>query len=142
MAVTASQLALLHIGDSRAYMLRAGDLFQVTHDHTVVQAMVDEGRLTKEEATSHPQRAMLLRFLDSRSATGLDMRLHQPNPGDRYLLCSDGISAVLSDSDIQRVLSSAPDPDNAVAQLMALVHQAGAPDNVSCVVADIDPGQP
>jgi serine/threonine protein phosphatase PrpC/DNA-binding transcriptional MerR regulator len=139
MAVTGSQLALVHIGDSRAYMLREGDLFQVTHDHTVVQALVDEGRLTKDEAASHPQRAMLLRCLDGRPATGLDLRLHQPDSGDRYLLCSDGVSAVISDNDIQRVLSTAADPEEAVTELMTLVHAAGAPDNVSCVVADIDP---
>jgi serine/threonine protein phosphatase PrpC/DNA-binding transcriptional MerR regulator len=138
LAVAGSQLALVHIGDSRAYLLRAGDLFQVTHDHTVVQAMVDEGRLTREEAASHPQRAVLVRCLDGRSAEGLDLHLHQPDPGDRYLLCSDGVSAVVPDDDLRRVLSTATDPENAVAQVMALVHQAGAPDNVSCVVADID----
>lgn len=139
MAVTGSRLALVHIGDSRAYLLRGGDLFQVTHDHTVVQAMVDEGRLTREEAASHPQRAMLLRALDGRSATGLDLRLHRPDPGDRYLLCSDGVSAVIPENDLQRVLCAAPDPEQAVTELMALVHRAGAPDNVSCVVADIGP---
>ncbi|MGH3246587.1 MAG: PP2C family protein-serine/threonine phosphatase [Trebonia sp.] len=101
--------------------------------------MVDEGRLTREEAVSHPQRALLLRALDGQPATAPRMRLHQPAPGDRYLLCSDGVSAVIPDSDIQRVLSTAADPDNAAEELMALVHGAGAPDNASCVIADIDP---
>jgi protein phosphatase len=139
MVVAGSHLALVHIGDSRAYLLRDAELFQITHDDTLVQAMVDEGRLTSEEAASHPQRAMLLRALDGRPATVPKMRLHQPRPGDRYLLCSDGVSAVIPDNDIQRVLSAAADPENAAAELMALVHGAGAPDNISCVVADIDP---
>jgi protein phosphatase len=139
MVVAGSHLALVHIGDSRAYLLRDAELLQITHDDTVVQAMVDEGRLTKEEAASHPQRAMLLRALDGQPAAVPEMRLHQPSPGDRYLLCSDGVSAVIPDNDIQRVLSVAADPENAAAELMALVHGAGAPDNVSCVVADIDP---
>jgi protein phosphatase len=137
MVVAGSQLALVHIGDSRAYLLRDGELFQITHDDTVVQAMVDEGRLTRDEAASHPQRAMLLRALDGQPATAPKTRLHQPRSGDRYLLCSDGVSAVIQDSDIQRVLSAAADPDKAAAELVALVHDAGAPDNVSCVVADI-----
>jgi len=139
MVVAGSHLALVHIGDSRAYLLRDAELLQITHDDTMVQAMVDEGRLAEEEAASHPQRALLLRALDGRPATAPQMRLHQPRPGDRYLLCSDGVSVVIPDKDIQRVLSTAADPENAVAELMALVHGAGAPDNVSCVVADIDP---
>jgi serine/threonine protein phosphatase PrpC len=139
MVVAGSQLALVHIGDSRAYLLRGGDLFQITHDDTVVQVMVDEGRLTREEAASHPQRAMLTRALDGRPATALETWLHQPSPGDRYLLCSDGVSAVLPEHEIQRVLAAAADPENAAAELVALVHEAGAPDNVSCVVADIGP---
>jgi len=140
MVVAGSQLALVHIGDSRAYLLRHGDLLQITHDDTVVQAMVDEGRLTKEEAASHPQRAMLVRALDGQQTASPQVHLHQPDPGDRYLLCSDGVSAVIPELDLQRVLSAAGDPEQAVTELMTLVHQAGAPDNVSCVVADIDPG--
>ena len=139
MVVAGSHLALVHIGDSRAYLLRGGELFQITRDDTLVQAMVDEGRLTREEAASHPQRALLLRALDGRRATAPQMDLHQPRPGDRYLLCSDGVSAVICDDDIQRVLSTAADPDDAAAELMTLVHGAGAPDNASCVVADIGP---
>ena len=135
-SVAGSQLALVHIGDSRAYLLRDAELFQITHDDTVVQAMVDEGRLTREEAASHPQRAMLLRALDGRPATVPAMRLHQPRPGDRYLLCSDGVSAVIPDNDIQRVLSVAADPENAAAELMALVHGAGAPDNVTVLIVE------
>ena len=139
MVVGASDLALVHIGDSRAYLRRDGELFQISHDHTVVQAMVDEGRLTRAEAASHPQRAMLLRALDGRAPSSPDVRLHRALPGDRYLLCSDGVWPVLADDDLRRVLCTAADPEAAVAELVALVHRAGAPDNVSCVVADVDP---
>jgi protein phosphatase len=139
MVWTERELALVHIGDSRAYLLRRGEMFQITHDHTYVQAMVDEGRLTAEEATSHPQRALLLRALDGRSTPVPDVRLHEALPGDRYLLCSDGLSAVLSDGQIHRTTAAAADPETAVAQLVALVRDAGAPDNVSCVVADVAP---
>ncbi|GAA2369106.1 MerR family transcriptional regulator [Streptomyces cuspidosporus] len=135
---TGSRLALVHIGDSRAYLLRDGELFQITHDHTVVQSMVDEGRLSPEEATSHPQRSLLLRALTGgRDAATADIRLHDAWPGDRYLLCSDGLSAVVPAEDVRRVVGSAPDPEGAVRQLVALANRAGGPDNVSCVVADV-----
>ncbi|MET7984344.1 MULTISPECIES: MerR family transcriptional regulator [unclassified Streptomyces] len=133
---TGSQLALVHIGDSRAYVLRDGGLFRITHDHTVVQSMIDEGRLTPEEAATHPQRAILLRALGA-AASVPDLRLHDVRPGDRYLLCSDGLSGVVPDEGIERLLTSAPDPDGAVRALVGAANDAGGPDNVSCVVADV-----
>lgn len=140
---TGSRLALVHIGDSRAYLLRDGELFRITHDHTVVQSMIDEGRLTAEEATTHPQRSLLLRALPT-DATGFapDLRLHDAHPGDRYLLCSDGLSTVVPDPDIQRTLASIADPESAVRALVSEANRAGGPDNVSCVVADlVHPGE-
>lgn len=134
---TGSQLALVHIGDSRAYLLRDGGLFQITHDHTLVQSMVDEGRLTPEEATSHPQRSLLARALTGEAGVTADIRLHDARPGDRYLLCSDGLSAVVPAEDIRGVVTSARDPEGAVRELVALANRAGGPDNVSCVVADV-----
>ncbi|MEY2244284.1 MerR family transcriptional regulator [Streptomyces sp. BF23-18] len=133
---TGSQLALVHIGDSRAYLLREGGLLRITHDHTVVQSMIDEGRLTPEEATTHPQRAILLKALGS-DANVPDLRLHDVRPGDRYLLCSDGLSTVVPDEGIERLLASAADPDAAVRALIGAANDAGGPDNVSCVVADV-----
>lgn len=133
---TGSQLALVHIGDSRAYVLRDGGLLRITHDHTVVQSMIDEGRLTPEEATTHPQRAILLKALGS-DANVPDLRLHDVRPGDRYLLCSDGLSTVVPDEGIERLLASAPGPDAAVRALIGAANDAGGPDNVSCVVADV-----
>jgi protein phosphatase len=134
-----SQLALVHIGDSRAYLLRDGELFQITHDHTLVQSMVDEGRLTAEEAASHPQRSLLVRALGVGGADGFrpDLDLREARAGDRYLLCSDGLSSVVATEEVHRVIGSTPDPGEAVDALIGLANGAGGPDNVSCVVADV-----
>ncbi|MFE3016927.1 MerR family transcriptional regulator [Streptomyces sp. NPDC059256] len=138
MVWTGSRLALVHIGDTRALLLRGGEVFHITHDHTLVQRMVDEGTLTREEADSHPQRALLLRALDGRETSArADLRLHEAQAGDRYLLCSDGLFSVVSDGAVQRVLASVEDPEAAVAELIALAHRAGGPDNIACVVADV-----
>jgi protein phosphatase len=135
---TGSHLALVHIGDSRAYLLRDGELFRITHDHTVVQSMIDEGRLSPEEAVAHPQPALLLKALTTgETVCAPDLRLHDAHPGDRWLLCSDGLPAVVPDAGIRRVLSTAPDPRSAAQALVAEANGAGGPDNVSCVVADV-----
>jgi protein phosphatase len=134
---TGSRLALVHIGDSRAYVLRDGELFRITHDHTVVQSMIDEGRLTPEEATAHPQRALLLKALTGDSSGTPDLRLRDALPGDRYLLCSDGLSGVVPDDRIRDLLAGTRSPDRAVESLVGAANDAGGPDNVSCVVADV-----
>ncbi|MFE7480734.1 MerR family transcriptional regulator [Streptomyces sp. NPDC057552] len=134
---TGSQLALVHIGDARVHLLRDGELFQITHDHTLVQSMVDEGRLTPEEAASHPQRSLLLRALGRGADGSPDLHLHDARAGDRYLLCSDGLPAVVTTEEIRRVLSKAGGPEQAVRELVALANDFGGPDNVSCVVADV-----
>jgi protein phosphatase len=134
---TGSQLALVHIGDSRVYLLRDGGLFQITHDHTMVQAMVDAGRLSPEEAASHPQRALLVRALGHGADGPPEMRLHDARPGDRYLLCSDGLSTVVRTDELRRVLSGTDEPEQAVRELIALANGAGGPDNISCVIADV-----
>jgi protein phosphatase len=136
---TGSQLALVHIGDSRAYLLRGGGLFQLTHDHSMVQSLVDEGRLTPAEAASHPQRAMLARAFTAEGATSpvADIRLQDALPGDRYLLCSDGLSSVVRAEVIREVLAAVDEPDAAVRDLVARANAAGGPDNVSCVIADV-----
>ncbi|MFI8881491.1 MerR family transcriptional regulator [Streptomyces sp. NPDC053813] len=158
-----AQLGLVHIGDSRAHLLRDGGLFRITHDHSAVQSMIDDGSLTEAEASSHPQRALLLRALvggddggsavptpderlqapderlqapDARLRTP-DVRLQEVRPGDRYLLCSDGLSAVVGGVETARVLAGADGPGTAVRELIALAVAAGGPDDVSCVVADV-----
>ncbi|MFD3922428.1 MerR family transcriptional regulator [Streptomyces sp. NPDC058595] len=134
---TGSRLALVHVGDTRAYLLRGGEVSRITHDHTLVQSMVDAGGLTAEEAMSHPQRSLLLRALDGgEDHARPDLRLHDVEPGDRYLLCSDGLFTVVSPDDLRRVLVTAPDPEDAVRELIALALAAGGPDNVACAVGD------
>ncbi|MGH3323463.1 MAG: MerR family transcriptional regulator [Streptomyces sp.] len=134
---TGSQLALVHVGDSRAYLLRDGELLQITHDHTLVQSMIDEGRITPEEAASHPQRSMLARALTGGGDVTPDLRLHDALPGDRYLLCTDGLSTVVPAEEVHRVISTVTDPEHAVRELIGLANRSGGPDNVSCVVADV-----
>ena len=100
---TGGRLALAHIGDSRAYLLRDGELIQITQDHTFVQTLVDEGRLTPEEAEQHPQRSVLMRVLsDVVDDVEPDLSMREARLGDRYLLCSDGLSGVVSYDTLQR----------------------------------------
>ncbi|KOV57968.1 protein phosphatase 2C domain-containing protein [Streptomyces sp. MMG1121] len=134
---TGSQLALVHIGDCRVYLLRDGELFQITHDHTMVQSMVDEGRISREEAASHPQRSLLVRALGHGADGTPDMRLHDAQREDRYLLCSDGLSTVVPTEEIHRVLSGIGEPKQVVRELIGLANGSGGPDNISCVVADV-----
>ncbi len=131
------RIALCHIGDSRAYMLRDGELYQITHDHTLVQRLQDEGRISPDEAATHPQRSLILRALDGRSEVEPDVSLREAQPGDRYLLCSDGLSGVVSAETLHRTLSTVTEPDGAVVQLVELANRGGGPDNITCIVADV-----
>src|SRR5262249_55481443 len=99
------RLGLVHVGDSRAYLLRDGLITQITHDHTFVQQLQDEGRITAAEAAVHPQRSLLLRALDGRSNPEPDLSVREVHLGDRYLLCSDGLSGVVPDSELHAALS-------------------------------------
>ena len=134
-----SQLALVHIGDTRAYLLRDGELFQITHDHTFVQSLVDEGRITADEAASHPRRSLLLRALDGRNVPTPDLSLHDAEVGGRYLLCSDGLSTVVETETVQHALRAIAEPEQLVRRLVELANQRGGPDNIACVVADVVP---
>jgi protein phosphatase len=131
------RVALCHIGDSRAYLLRDGELYQITHDHTLVQRLQDEGRISPDEAATHPQRSLILRALDGRSEAEPDLSLREARLGDRYLLCSDGLSVVVSAETLHRTLSTVTDPDQAVIQLVELANRGGGPDNITCIVADV-----
>ncbi|WP_433300171.1 MerR family transcriptional regulator [Actinoplanes sp. CA-030573] len=133
-----TQLALIHIGDSRAYLLRGGELTQLTQDHTWVRDQVDHGKLTPAEAAAHPQRALLTRALGAGpQPVEADLALRTALPGDRYLLCSDGLSASAPRDALLAALSSGAAPDETADRLVALAHEAGAPDNIAVVVADV-----
>ena len=134
-----SHLGLVHIGDSRAYLVRDGEVFQITKDHTLVQSLIDEGKITAEEAAVHPKRMLLLRALDGHNGTHPDLELHESKAGDRYLLCSDGLHGVVAHEDMSRTLLTVADPDDAASDLIRLALEGGAPDNVTCIVADVVP---
>ena len=132
-----TRVALCHIGDSRAYLLSGGELQQITHDHTLVQSLVDDGRISPDEAATHPQRSLLLRALDGSSDVEPDLSLREAQLGDRYLLCSDGLSGVVSEQVLHRTLATVAEPDDAVRQLIDLAMAGGGPDNITCIVADV-----
>ncbi len=131
-----SRLGLAHVGDSRAYLFRDGELHQITHDHTLVQLMVDEGRITPDEAGSHPQRSLITRALDGRGEVEPDLSVRDARVGDRYLLCTDGLSGVVTQTTMQEALGIA-DPEQVVERLVELALRGGGPDNVTCIVADV-----
>lgn len=131
------RIAVIHVGDSRAYLMREGTLSQITRDHTYVQSLVDAGRITAEEARRHPKRNLMLRAIDGNQIPERDLSIREALAGDRYLLCSDGLCGVVEDAELARVLREVPDPTAAVTELVDLALEAGAPDNVTAVVADV-----
>jgi serine/threonine protein phosphatase PrpC len=130
-----SRAGLVHIGDSRAYLLREGEFHQITKDDTYVQMLVDEGRISAEEAGSHPQRSLLTRAMDGRDIDP-EYSVRTVLPGDRYLICSDGLSGVVSEETIGETLREYVDPQQCVERLVALALRGGGPDNVTVIVAD------
>jgi serine/threonine protein phosphatase PrpC len=132
-----SRVALVHIGDSRAYLLRDREFHQITHDHTLVQTLVDEGRISPDDVATHPQRSMLLRALDGRADVEPDLSLREARLGDRYLLCSDGLSSVVSEETLHKTLATVASLDEVVLQLIELAIRGGGPDNITCIVADV-----
>jgi serine/threonine protein phosphatase PrpC len=132
-----SQLGLVHIGDSRAYLVRDSEVFQITHDHTIVQSLLDDGKITRAEISAHPQRWLLLRALTTGGDNTPDLQLREARAGDRYLLSSDGLHEVVDADSIARVLRTVGDPDQAAKDLIALAVSGGGPDNITCIVADV-----
>lgn len=130
-----SKLGMVHIGDSRAYLLRNGEFAQITKDDTYVQMLVDEGRISAEEASSHPQRSLLTRALDGRDVDP-EYSVRQVLPGDRYLICSDGLSGVVSADTIGDTMREYPDPQQCVERLVQLALRGGGPDNITVIIAD------
>jgi serine/threonine protein phosphatase PrpC len=129
------RLGLCHVGDSRAYLVRDGQMSQITHDDTFVQTLIDDGRITAEEANSHPQRSLLLRALNGQEVEP-DLSMREARAGDRYLLCSDGLSGVVSEETLAEALKD-PDPEATADRLIELALRSGGPDNVTVIVADV-----
>lgn len=133
-----NKLAMAHIGDSRAYLLREGELTQVTTDHSFVQHLVNTGKLTPEEAEHHPQRSVLLRVLgDFDMEIVPDLSVREARPGDRWMLCSDGLSGVVSHDTMADALRDVDDAGACAEKLVDLALRGGAPDNITVVVGDV-----
>lgn len=132
-----NKLILAHIGDSRAYLLREGRLAQITKDHSFVQTLIDEGRITEDEASTHPQRSVVTRVLTGDAGDEPDIGAREARLGDRYMLCSDGLSGFVALDTIEEILTAGISPGRAADDLVSLALRAGAPDNVTVVVADV-----
>ncbi|MDQ1550761.1 MAG: family protein phosphatase [Actinomycetota bacterium] len=134
-----NQIAMAHIGDSRIYRYRGGKLEQISTDHTFVQRLVDSGRITPEEAAVHPRRSVLMRVLgDVDAAPEIDTEVFETAPGDRWMICSDGLSSYVSDDKMEHVLATVPTAQDAAERLIKESLDQGAPDNVTVVLLDID----
>src|SRR5919112_3835372 len=130
------RIGVAHVGDSRGYLLRDGTLSQLTKDHTFVQSLIDEGRITEDEARTHPHRNLILRAVDGVHETDPDLFELDVEPGDRLLLCSDGASGVLTRERLADILGTGS-VDYAAVELVRASLEAGSSDNVTCVVADV-----
>jgi serine/threonine protein phosphatase PrpC len=130
------RVALLHVGDSRCYRLRGNTFEQLTHDHTVLQELLDSGTISISEAQDHPQRSMLTQVLMGEGSIAPVLMVYEVNSKDRFLLCSDGLSSVLTEKEIKSLLKKS-NRDEAVEALIEATYVNGAPDNVTVVVADV-----
>ena len=131
-----AELGLAHIGDSRAYLFRDGRLERLTHDHSWVQSLVDDGRISEEEATLHPHRSLLIKVLNGQPANDPDLTRLTLQLGDRLLFCSDGLCGLVDDPDIEAALRL-PDLEGASRRLVQLAHAAGGIDNITLIVGDV-----
>ncbi len=130
------RLEVGHVGDSRAYLLRNERLTQLTIDHTFVRELIAQGRLAPEEAATHPQRHMLTRTIGMQDVRVDSLEIHLV-PGDRVMLCSDGLTGMVSDARVARILSNTPAPAGAVWSLVEAANAAGGLDNTTVAVVDV-----
>jgi PPM family protein phosphatase len=137
--VADGQAYIAHVGDSRAYLLNEAGIRQITVDHSLVQRLVDTKQLTLEEARVHPQRNVIYKNLGDRASVVPDMTHLDLQPGDRLLLCSDGLNTVVEDARIQQIVMGAPSPQEACRQLVEAANAAGGPDNITTIVVQMEP---
>ena len=131
------KLILAHIGDSRAFLARGGAVTQITKDHSFVQSLVDDGKISASDAMVHPQRALVTRVLTGRAEDEPDLVVREARPGDRYLIASDGLTDYVAADTINELLTGSLDAGATADQLVALALRAGAPDNVTVIIGDI-----
>lgn len=132
-----TRLAIAQVGDSRAYLLHRGTLQQLTRDHSLMQDLIDAGEITPAEARIHPQRNFITRALGTGPSVKADIYELNVSPGDRLLLCSDGLSGMLEDDDIEHVLSTVRNPQTCATNLIRAANRAGGYDNISAIVVDV-----
>jgi serine/threonine protein phosphatase PrpC len=132
-ALYRGQAYVLHVGDSRVYRLRGKEFSQLTKDHSVVQELIDSGAITEEEAATHPQRSVLTNVLMGHGNMVPVLIEYDAKPGDKFLLCSDGLSNVVLNEEIYKYLSG----DDAISKLISLTYERGAPDNVTILIAEV-----
>ena len=130
-------VALLHVGDSRCYRLRGKELVQLSRDHTVLRELIEQGAVTPEEASEHPQRSFLTQAIMGEGSLVPVLMVYETEPGDRYLLCSDGLSSVIDDEAIKTGMKI-PDLDDSLTFLVDAAYASGAPDNVTVLISDLD----
>jgi PPM family protein phosphatase len=130
-------LLIAHVGDSRAYLLRDGAIKRLTEDHSLVEELVREGRLTEEQAESHPQRAIITRALGADEDVTVDLYTVDVSAGDRVILCSDGLTTMLRDREIEGIARQEPDPRIAANRLIEAANEAGGDDNITVIVLDV-----
>jgi serine/threonine protein phosphatase PrpC len=136
--VGASDVAIAHVGDSRAYCLRGGKLLRLTHDHSLVDELIRQGRLTPEEAEDHPQRSIITRALGPEAVVEVDTQSFRARPGDVYLLCSDGLTTMLSEVTVAEVLLAHPRLREAGEALIARANEAGGRDNITVILVRLE----
>ncbi|TMK26493.1 MAG: Stp1/IreP family PP2C-type Ser/Thr phosphatase [Actinobacteria bacterium] len=136
--VGAEEVAIAHVGDSRAYCLRDGELLRLTDDHSLVDELLRQGRLTPEEAVEHPQRSVITRALGPEGTVEVDTRTFRARPGDVYLLCSDGLTTMLAEEEIADVLRAHPRLRDAGEALIAAANEAGGRDNITVVLLRLE----
>jgi PPM family protein phosphatase len=141
--VEGRRLHVAHVGDSRAYLLRHGQFAQLTDDHTLVQHLIDEGQITREEASTHPQRSIITRAIGVSRDIDVDAMSIEMEAGDQFLLCSDGLTGVVDDQVIATALDAGDDAETTLRQLIDAANRAGGPDNITIVLLRYgDPAPP
>ncbi len=140
--VSGDRIAVGHVGDSRAYRIRTGALEQLTNDHSLVADLVRSGRLSPEEAEGHPQRSVITRALGTDAAVAIDSFTVEGQDGDVFLLCSDGLTTMVDEQAVLRIVTEAPDLGAAARQLVAAANRSGGEDNVTVVLFALEEGDP